>query len=135
MNVKDVMSSDVACLACGDSLRDAAGKMAEVNVGSLPVIEGGKLAGVVTDRDIVVRAVAEGRAPDQAVDCAMTRDVVTVAPDTSVDEANRLMSDHQIRRLYVVEDGAVVGVLSLGDLALDAEAHEAGEALREISKE
>ena len=135
MNVRDVMSSDVTCLACGDSLRDAASKMAEINVGSLPVIDGGKLAGVVTDRDIMVRAVAEGRAPDQAVDCAMTRDVVTVAPDTSVDEANRLMSDRQIRRLYVVDDGAVVGVLSLGDLVLDAEAQEAGQALREISKE
>lgn len=134
MNVRDVMSSDVTCLACGDSLRDAAGKMAEINVGSLPVIDGGKLVGVITDRDIVLRAVARGTAPDQAIDAAMTRDVITIAPGTSVAEANRLMSERQIRRLYVVEGDRLAGVLSLGDLALDAETSKAGEALREISK-
>lgn len=134
MNIRDVMSTDVACLACGDSLQDAAKKMAEINVGSLPVVEGDRLVGVVTDRDIVLRAVAKGTTPDQTVDNAMTRDVITIAPGASVAEANRLMSERQIRRLYVVEGGTLAGVLSLGDLALDAETRETGEALREISK-
>jgi len=135
MKVAQVMSSDVASIETRDTLQAAAAKMAEINVGSLPVLRDGRLAGIVTDRDIVVRAVARGAAPDTAIADAMSDGVVTLTPDMSVDEAARLMSDKQIRRLYVVDNDALVGVVSLGDLAVDAEAGEAGEALREISKD
>lgn len=135
MNVSEVMSGDVACLECKDTLQTAAARMAEINVGSLPVTDNGKLVGVVTDRDIVTRAVASGAGPDTAIESAMTGDVVTIAPNASVDEASRLMSDKQIRRLYVVDGDAIAGVVSLGDLALDAPSSEPGDALREISKQ
>lgn len=134
MKVQDVMSGDVACLSHGDSLQAAAAKMAEINVGSLPVIDGGKLVGVVTDRDIVTRCIATGAGADATVDAAMTRDVVTVSPETSIEDASQLMSDRQIRRIYVVDGDAVTGVVSLGDLALEAPSSEPGDALREISK-
>ena len=135
MKVAQVMSSDVASIETRDTLQAAAAKMAEINVGSLPVLRDGRLAGIVTDRDIVVRAVARGAAPDTAIADVMSDGVVTLTPDMSVDQAARLMSDKQIRRLYVVDNDALVGVVSLGDLAVDAEADEAGEALREISKD
>ena len=99
------------------------------------MLRDGRLAGIVTDRDIVVRAVARGAAPDTAIADAMSDGVVTLSPDMSVDEAARLMSDKQIRRLYVVDEDRLVGVVSLGDLAVDAETDDAGEALREISKD
>lgn len=135
MDVRNVMSSDVASIETRDTLQAAAAKMAEINVGSLPVLREGRLAGIVTDRDIVVRAVARGAAPGTAVADAMSDGVVTLSPDMSVDEAARLMSDKQIRRLYVVDEDRLVGVVSLGDLAVDAETDDAGEALREISKD
>ena len=135
MDVRNVMSTDVASIETKDTLQAAAAKMAEINVGSLPVLRDGHLAGIVTDRDIVVRAIARGAAPDTAVADAMSDGVVTLTPDMSVDEAARLMSDKQIRRLYVVDNDSLVGVVSLGDLAVDAEAGEAGEALREISRD
>jgi CBS domain-containing protein len=131
--VSDVMSNDVIHLVCGDTLQHAAQRMAEINVGSLPVLDGDRLAGIVTDRDIVLRAVAKGSSPDSPVDQAMTTDLVTVAPDSSIDDAARLMSERQIRRLYVTDGKKLVGVLSLGDLAID-KTSEAGSTLREISK-
>jgi CBS domain-containing protein len=135
MDVRNVMSTDVASIETRDTLQAAAAKMAEINVGSLPVLRDGRLAGIVTDRDIVVRAIARGDAPDTAVADAMSEGVVTLTPDMSVDEAAHLMSDKQIRRLYVVDNDRLVGVVSLGDLAVDAETEEAGETLREISKD
>lgn len=134
MKVQDVMSGDVACLARGDTLQTAAAKMAEINVGSLPVTDGGKLVGVVTDRDMVTRCIATGAGADTPVESAMTGDVVTVSPDCSIEEASQLMSDRQIRRIYVVDGDAVTGVVSLGDLALEAPSSDPGDALREISK-
>jgi CBS domain-containing protein len=135
MKVAQVMSSDVASIEARDTLQAAAAKMAEINVGSLPVLRDGRLAGIVTDRDIVVRAVARGATPETAIADAMSDGVVTLRPDMSVDQAARLMSDKQIRRLYVVDEDRLVGVVSLGDLAVDAETDDAGEALREISKD
>lgn len=135
MNVSDVMTNDVACLDCGDTMQAAAQQMAELNVGSLPVKDGERLVGIVTDRDLVLRGVAKGVAPDQRVDQAMTRDVVTTKAQASIEEAARLMSEKQIRRLYVTGDaGELAGVVSLGDLAVDARTNDAGEALKEISK-
>lgn len=135
MNISDVMSADVASIGSGESLQAAAAKMAEINVGSLPVTNDGRLVGIVTDRDIVVRAVAQGVAPNATIDSAMSEGIVTVSPGTSVDEAARLMSERQIRRLYVVDGERLAGVVSLGDIAVDSETRDAGEALREISKD
>ena len=134
MNVREVMSTDVACANCGDTLQSAAQQMAEINIGSLPVKDGERLVGIVTDRDIVLRAVAKGYSPDQPVEDAMTDRLVTVAPDASLEEAARVMSEKQIRRLYVTDGDRLAGVISLGDLAVEARGEQAGEALTEISK-
>jgi CBS domain-containing protein len=134
MKISDVMSTGVASVSPSDSLQSAAAKMNEINVGSLPVTDGGRLMGVVTDRDIAIRAVAEGKGPESTVETAMTPGCVTCGPDTDVTEAAGLMRDKQIRRIYVVDGDQLAGVASLGDLALEERAEESGETLREISK-
>ncbi|MGD9544091.1 MAG: CBS domain-containing protein [Methylocystis sp.] len=134
MQISNVMSKDVASIVSGETLHHAASEMAKLNIGSLPVIDGGNLAGIVTDRDIVVRGVAQGLSPQTRVGKVMTTELFTCAPTTSVDEAAKLMGEKQIRRLYVVDQGRLVGVVSLGDLSLNAQ-DDAGEALTEISKE
>lgn len=133
MRISEVMTRDVRDVHPGDSLKTAAAKMAEIDVGSLPVTEGDRLVGVITDRDITVRAVAKGLPCDAEVARAMSSGVVTCAADTPVEEAAHLMSEKQIRRLYVTEGDRLAGVASLGDMALE-EMDDAGEALREISK-
>ena len=135
MKISDVMSTNVAEVGPRDTLQTAAAKMAEINVGSLPVTDQGRLVGVITDRDIAVRAVANGSAADAAVESAMSKGAVTVSADTPVQEAAELMRDKQIRRLYVVDGDSLKGVASLGDFALEAKTQEAGETLKEISKD
>lgn len=134
MPVRDIMTADVECLDCNDTIQSAAQKMAELNIGSLPVRDGGELVGIVTDRDLAIRAVAEGMAVDTPVAQVMTEGLHTISADASSEDANRVMSAEQIRRLYVVDNDALVGVVSLGDLALERSADEAGDALREISR-
>lgn len=134
MKISDVMSTSVAEVGPSDSLQSAAAKMAEINVGSLPVTDQGRLVGVITDRDIVIRAVARGAASDAKVESAMSGGAITVPADTPVDEAAELMREKQIRRLYVVDGDSLKGVASLGDFALEAKTQEAGETLKEISK-
>lgn len=134
MKVREVMSRDVECVSSGSSIREAAQKMASLEVGSLPVTDGNRLLGIVTDRDIVVRAVAEGKGGDASVDDVMTSDVVWCEPDHSVEDVARKMSDHQIRRIYVLDSEELCGVVALGDLATEARGDEAGDALRAISK-
>lgn len=135
MKISEVMSTNVAEVGPRDTLQAAAAKMAEINVGSLPVTDQGRLVGVITDRDIAIRAVAQGSAADAAVESAMSKGAVTVAAETPVEEAAELMRDKQIRRLYVVDGDRLKGVASLGDFALEAKTQEAGETLKEISKD
>ena len=129
--VKDVMSASPIGLEDTASLVDAARAMREGDFGSVVVMKSGSVCGVVTDRDIVVRAVAEGKDPKSVkLSEICSEHVVTVSPDQSVDEAAELMRDKAVRRVPVVEKGRLVGIVSLGDLAKEK---DEGAALAEIS--
>jgi CBS domain-containing protein len=134
-SVRDVMTPGVRTVSASQSLADAAEAMKGEGVGSVPVVEEGRLAGIVTDRDIVTRAVAERRDPQAVkVDEVASREVVTVEPDQDLDEALALMARHQVRRLPVVEEGRLVGMLAQADVALEAKEKKVGETVEEISK-
>jgi CBS domain-containing protein len=133
--VRDVMTPSVHAAAPTESLADAAQAMKDENVGSLPVVEGGRVVGMITDRDIVVRAVAERADPQSiTVGDVFSREPVTVAPDQDLNEALALMARHRVRRLPVVESGSLVGVLAQADVALEAKEKDSGELLEEISQ-
>ena len=138
MKVKDVMTTSVECVRPETTLQEAAAKMKSLNVGSLPVCEGDRPIGIVTDRDIVVRAIAAGRDPRTGrVPEVMTADVVSVPETADVKEAARLMKDRQIRRIVVVDSNKrVVGIVSLGDIAVDTRDDKmSGDVLEKVSKE
>jgi CBS domain-containing protein len=121
---RDIMTASVTTATSQMSLQQVAEMMREGDMGSIPVVDGGKLVGIVTDRDIVVRAVAEDHAPsDVTVGEICSVDLVTLRPDEPIDRAVQLMREHAVRRLPVTEDGVAVGVVSLGDLAIEREGH------------
>lgn len=128
MKIKDMMRRDVQALEPDATVEDAARRMADAGVGSLPVVSGGRPLGVVTDRDIVVRALAEGLKPrETSVESVMTPEIVSIGEDDDASEAAKRMADAQVRRLLVVDArGALVGVVSLGDLAVEREPGAAG---------
>ena len=134
MQVRDVMTPNPRTVHPGNTLQQAAQAMDELNVGVLPVTEGERLVGVLTDRDIVVRSASAGQDPKTArVAEAMTIETFSVKQDAPVLEAIRLMEEHQLRRLPILDEGGrLVGIVSLGDLAA-AGTPEAGEALETIS--
>jgi CBS domain-containing protein len=136
MKVREAMTRDVRLARPDQSIREIARLMAELDIGAVPVEENDRLVGMITDRDIAVRAVAEGRSPDTKVRDVMSREVKYCFEDQSIDEVTRNMADIRVRRLPVVNrDKRLVGILSLGDLAIDATAQdEAGEALGGISR-
>lgn len=134
MKVQDVMTAQIVSASSSDSLQAVASKMKSENIGSLPVVDNGSLRGVVTDRDIVIRAVAQGQSADATIESAMSADAVCVAPDCSVEEASRIMADKQLRRLYVTDADRLVGVVALGDLARETSSDTSGDTLRDISK-
>ena len=129
------MTTDVKTVDRSTPIREVASVMRDADVGSLPVVENGKLVGIVTDRDIVVRSLAEDRDPSTSVGYSMTSDVFSVKPDDFVFEAIRLMGDKQVRRIPVVaEDGTLAGIIAMADIALEVEDdREIAEALEEIS--
>lgn len=135
MRCREIMTSTVKTASVDTPIREVAALMREGDMGSVPVIADGKLAGIVTDRDIVVRAVAEGKSPDTPVGEAMTAEVFSVKPDDFVFEAIRLMGDKQVRRIPVVaEDGSLAGIIAMADIALEVEdQREIAETLEEIS--
>jgi len=135
LQVKDVMTSNVSVVEENSSISEVASKMKSLNVGSIPVCDsGGKPLGMITDRDIVIRNVSEGSGYDISIGSIMTPNVITVTPDTGIHEAARIMAQNQIRRLPVVENNKMVGILSIGDLAVrDIYINEAGDALSNIS--
>ncbi|MGD9892668.1 MAG: CBS domain-containing protein [Dehalococcoidia bacterium] len=132
--VREMMTDNPESVEAEATVQEAAGIMQKLNVGSVPVVSGGRVAGIVTDRDITIRLIAENRRPSQTpVRQIATPDPLTVTPDTALSEASKLMAEHQIRRLPVVSDGSLVGMLSLGDVSVDGDAREAGRALADIS--
>lgn len=131
--IAEVMTPDVEVLRPDETLRDAARAMADLDVGSLPVCDGRRLLGMITDRDITIRAVAEGKSADIPVSEVMTDDVVWCVDTDSVDEVLQQMADAQIRRIPVVDaDRQLVGIVALGDIALE-EDDDVDETLRDIS--
>ena len=136
MKVKDVMTKLVEFVRPEATVQEAAGKMKELNVGPIPVCEGERVLGILTDRDIVIRAVAEGRdARTTRVQDVMTRDVVCCKEDDDVKEAARLMKEHQIRRIVVVTaNKSLAGIVSLGDIAVDTHDDKmSGDVLEKVS--
>jgi CBS domain-containing protein len=121
MQVRDVMTKGAECIRPSNSLQEAAQKMKNLDVGPLPVCDNDRLVGLITDRDIVVRAVAEGCDPrNTTVQNVMTPDVLYCFEDQDVPEAARLMRAQQVRRLVVLnQDKRLVGIVSLGDLAVE----------------
>jgi CBS domain-containing protein len=134
MIVRDAMSRDVLTVAPEATIREAARLMADADIGALPVAAGDRLAGMVTDRDIAIRAVAIGKGPDCTVGEVMTHDVLYCHEDEDLGHISQNLAENQVRRLPVVDvDKRLVGIISLADIA-DARATEAGEALEGITR-
>lgn len=135
MNIRDVMTPNPRTVSPEDSIQNAARIMRDEDTGAIPVVENGRPVGVVTDRDIVVRAVADGGQLDRPVRDIATTNLVSVSPDMSTREANDLMREHQVRRLPVVEGERLVGMVSLGDLAVkESKESRSGETLERVSE-
>ncbi|OPH53043.1 CBS domain-containing protein [Paenibacillus ferrarius] len=134
--VKDIMSTDCVTVTLQDNVYEIAVKMKQHDIGFVAVVDGKKLIGVVTDRDLVVRGYAEKKSGSTAVDEVITKDMAIITPSTSIEEAAKIMAKQQIRRLPVVENGELVGVVAIGDLAVRGSFEdEAGEALSRISSD
>ncbi|MEP7101519.1 MAG: CBS domain-containing protein [Burkholderiales bacterium] len=133
--INDIMTRTVSTIELGETLQTAAQRMRDLNIGALPVTDEGALVGMVTDRDITIRAVAEGRnVRDTLVSDAMTADVQSCSPSDSVDAVLKQMGDAQLRRLAVLDaDHRIVGIVALADLATKQSA-PTDAALREISE-
>jgi CBS domain-containing protein len=134
--VREVMISKLCSIDTDKPVAYAAKMMRDEDVGIAPIVEGDRLVGVLTDRDIVVRVVAEGRDPEQVkVTEIASRDLVTLDPQQDLDEALRLMARHQVRRLPVVEeDGRLVGILAQADVAKHGDDARTGEVVEQISR-
>lgn len=132
MKVRDVMTAGVVTASPTDTVRDVARRMSEVDTGVIPVVEGGTVTGLITDRDIVLRIVAEDGDVHAPVSQYMTTGVETVQADDSLRDASRKMADLQIRRLIVLDNQTFAGILSLGDVAREVRG-TAGAALEQIS--
>jgi CBS domain-containing protein len=137
MLLKEIMTHNVEVISPGDTLEQAARKMQELNVGPMPVCEGNRVVGLLTDRDITVRATAAGCDPKATlVADVMTQEIISCYEDQDVRDAAELMKEKQIRRLLVMSRGNdLVGIVSLGDLATEAtDPGEPGEVLKGVSE-
>ena len=134
-SIRDVMTSNPATLEPSATVVDAAGVMAGEDVGPVPIVEGGRLVGIITDRDLVVRVLAEGKDPSSTtIGEIASADLTTVSPDTDVQEALDLMSASQVRRLPVVESGQLVGIVAQADVARAVDEEQTGEVVQDISQ-
>lgn len=133
--VKEIMSKDCVTVTLQDNIYEAAVKMKNEDIGFIPVVEGKKLIGVITDRDLVIRGYAQKHSGSTSVSEVVSKDIKTITADTTVDEAAKIMAKDQIRRLPVVENGELLGVVALADLAVRQKfEEEAGQALSQISE-
>ena len=133
--IRDLMTENPSSCERGTPVAEAAKVMARENVGSVPVVQDGKLVGVVTDRDLVVRLLAEGRDPQSTtVGEIASSEPVTLSPDDELDKALQLLARHQVRRLPVVEGERLVGIVAQADIARHADEVQTGEVVEEISK-
>ncbi|HKY12110.1 MAG TPA: CBS domain-containing protein [Gaiellaceae bacterium] len=135
--IREVMTSNPRTIEADKPVADAAKLMRDEDVGLAPIVEGDRLVGALTDRDIAIRVVAEGKDPASTpVREVASTDVVTVDPDQDLDEALNLMAQHQVRRIPVVEqDGRLVGVVAQADVARQADERQTGELVEQISQE
>ena len=135
-SVQDLMTSNPKTVASESSVVEAAKIMRDENVGIVPIVEGERLVGTITDRDIAIKVVAEGSdVYSTTAGQVASRDLVTVDPQQDLDEALRLMAQHQVRRLPVVEeDGRLVGILAQADVAREASPQQTGRVVEEISE-
>jgi CBS domain-containing protein len=135
-SIKDVMTSNPCSIDADKSVAYAAKMLRDEDVGVAPIVEREKLIGMLTDRDIAIRVVAEGRDPDQVtVRDVASKQVVTIDPQQDLDEALRIMAKHKVRRLPVVEeDGKLVGVVAQADVAREGDDTQTGRLVEEISK-
>lgn len=133
--IRDIMTDDVECCSLLDNVYEVAVKMKELNVGAIPIVDQGKLVGMITDRDIVLRCIAEKHPASSKVEDIMSSDLITISVDANSKEAVQLMAKHQIRRLPVVESGKLIGIVSLGDFAVrELTDDQAKSALSDISE-
>jgi len=135
MKVRELMTTEPITVEPDATLGEVATLMKQEDCGSIPVVEAGRLVGIVTDRDIVIRGVAAGTDPKtERVSTIMSADPVTIGADDNVTEAEKIMADRQIRRLPVVEDGRLVGIIVTAQIARADDKRKVGETLREISE-
>ncbi|SER85573.1 CBS domain-containing protein [Salipaludibacillus aurantiacus] len=132
--LKEYMTSNVEYCNSYDNLATMAKKMKEEDVGFIPVVDNDKCSGVVTDRDIVVKGLAKGSPEHVKAQDIMTENIVTGHPDMDVEEAAKIMQDHRIKRLLVLENDNIKGVVTLGDLGVENAEQTAGNIISEISK-
>ena len=135
MHIRDVMTPNPRTVTPNDSIQSAARIMRDEDTGAVPVVENGRPVGIVTDRDIVVRAVAEDGQLNRPIREIVTGSIVSATPEMSTREATELMSEHQVRRFPVVENDRLVGIVSIGDLAVkEGRDSRIGDALQHISE-
>jgi CBS domain-containing protein len=135
-SIRDLMTANPCSIDVDKSVAYAAKMMRDEDVGLAPIVEGDRLVGTLTDRDIAIRVVAEGKDPEQTtVREVASTNVVTIDPQQDLDEALRLMAKHQVRRLPVVEeDGRLVGVVAQADVAREGDDTQTGQVVQEISE-
>ena len=134
MKVSEVMTRDVQTISPDQPVREAASFMLSADAGSIPVTEGGRLIGMITDRDIAVRGVAKGHGPDTPVRDLMTDDLIIVRVDDDIEDVASKMSEAQVRRLPVIDDSEkLIGIVSLGDLSRETDGETAHHALEGVS--
>jgi CBS domain-containing protein len=132
--IAEVMTNDAECCTPESTCKEVAIKMKDLDVGVIPICENEKLVGIITDRDLVLQGLANNLSSESTIAGLMTKDVVTGTKDMSVKEAADVMSQKKIRRLPIVEEGNLVGMVSLGDLAINNQSNKnAGDALENIS--
>jgi CBS domain-containing protein len=133
--VRDVMTSNPVTCSSQASITDAAKVMAKEDIGPLPVVDADRLVGILTDRDIVVRVIAEGRDPQStSVGEVASSDLVTVSPDEDLGRALQLLAERQVRRLPVAEGETLVGVIAQADIARQGDDSATGQVVEQISK-